>query len=86
MKNGGVTVTLATAISTGLMVVGWVSQYYVQQIAQAQVISDTNTRITILCNDYLNTISRIDQNMQNMATALHVNVVRGEYNSSLCSK
>lgn len=47
-------------------------------------VSKQETIISTLCNDYGQTVSRMDQNIQNISKALKVPVVTGKANSDPC--
>jgi len=44
----------------------------------------TKTTVRVLCNDYGQTVSRMDQNLQAIGKALRVNVVSGSSNIDPC--
>lgn len=53
--------------------------------AQGAEINELNTKVKLLCNDYGQTVSRMDQNLQNIGNALKVPIVVGNANSDPCN-
>lgn len=47
-------------------------------------VTAVDNRLTVLCNDYQESVSRIDQNLQIIGTALHVSVVSGSATVQPC--
>ncbi len=47
-------------------------------------VSEVKTRLSLLCNDYGQTVSRVDQNLQIIGSALKVKVVTGRTNTDPC--
>lgn len=50
----------------------------------AHEITQINTKVVSLCNDYGQTVSRVDQNLQAIGGALKVNIVSGKANVDPC--
>lgn len=94
MKNTKpLTIPLAAAISGIMLVASIISQYFIYQNVEAQSISSVegkvssvDAKVTRICDSYLDAISRIDQNMQNIAKHLNVPTVKGTYNPNLCNE
>lgn len=64
---------------------GWlVNRVLESPESQAAAVGLLQGKVDLLCNDYVNTISRMDQNIQNIARAIKATVVMGVANSNPC--
>jgi hypothetical protein len=50
----------------------------------AAATSALDQKVNLLCNDYTNTVSRMDQNIQNIGKAVKAPVVVGSTNTNPC--
>lgn len=95
MKNTG-QAQLAMASIIGVISFGasWLGNYILNSPTQSAnainvVQTDVNkldSRLTVFCNDYQQTVSRVDQNLQIIGRALKVSVVSGSSNSNPCQQ
>ena len=86
--------TFPLVILTALVMQGanWTADYFLKSPEKAdtkiEILANkltTQTQIlSTLCNDYGQTISRLDQNVQNIGRSFNVPVVIGKSNSNPC--
>lgn len=94
-KNRGQSVTAVILITASLTgVVNWLTNRILNSPNEAALaltetqdeVTQTRNVLSTLCNDYQQTVSRVDQNMQAIGKALKVNVVAGRADANPCAQ
>ncbi len=92
MRKGQVQLATVAIIGVVSFVGSWIGGYILNSPKQAEEaiasvkndVSEVKTRLSLLCNDYGQTVSRVDQNLQIIGEALKVKVVTGKTNVDPC--
>lgn len=85
-SRGQISVPVASVGAIVIAIIGWTSSYFGNMATQQAAVAAVSAREDLLCNNYVETVSRIDQNLQNIGEALKVTVVVGASNSNPCKK
>ncbi len=93
-KERGQAATMIIVTALVMQGANWTGDYFLKSPERSdQRITILDTKInrqaqilSTLCNDYGQTISRVDQNVQNIGTSLRVPVVLGKVDSNPCDE
>ena len=91
LQIGQISLPIASVGAILVAAVSWTAAYFGNLSAQSAAVGSVqanidkvDSRVSLLCNDYGQTVSRVDQNLQAIGRALKVSIVSGNSNVNPC--